>query len=103
MRELRLTAAAVNILREMPRFEGCAYVVPNPATRRPYRALNQSWDVVKAKAMLPHLELDDLRYCDLGTEIWEERLLSLVQQEESEPLAFADQKIGGASAPVSAF
>jgi diguanylate cyclase (GGDEF)-like protein/PAS domain S-box-containing protein len=87
MRELRLTGAAVNLLRELPRFENCGYVVPNPATRKPYRTLTQSWDVVKVKAMLPHLELDDLRYCDLGTAIWEERLFGLLQHdEEGEPI-----------------
>ena len=82
LRELRLTGAAVNLLRELPRFGDCCYVVPNPATKKPYRSLTQSWDVVKAKAMLPHLELDDLRYCDLGTEIWEQRLLALLQEDE---------------------
>ena len=82
MRELRLTLAALKLLSELPRFENCCYAVPNPATKKPYRSLNQSWDVVKAKAMLPHLELDDLRYCDLGTAAWEERLLTLLQQDE---------------------
>jgi|GEM_PF-116199 len=82
MRELRLTEAAVSLLGHLPRFEECPYVVPNPATKKPYRSLNQSWDVVKAKAMLPHLELDDLRYCDLGTEVWEDRLLTILQQDE---------------------
>jgi hypothetical protein len=82
MRELRLTAAALKLLRELPRFVDCCYVVPNPATRKPYRSLTQSWDAVKAKAMLPHLELDDLRYCDLGTAAWEERLLALLHQDD---------------------
>jgi integrase len=85
LRELRLTDAAVRLLQDLPRFNDCPYVVPNLATKKPYRSLNQSWDVVKAKAMLPHLELDDLRYCDLGTAPWEERLLGLLQQEEERP------------------
>jgi diguanylate cyclase (GGDEF)-like protein len=90
LRELRLTDAALSLLRELPRFDNCLYVVPNPGTKKPYRSLNQSWDVVKVKAMLPHLELDDLRYCDLGTEIWEERLLALLQgEEDAEPAAAA--------------
>jgi diguanylate cyclase (GGDEF)-like protein len=90
MRELCLTQAAVSLLRDLPSFEGCPHVVPNPATRKPYRSLNQSWDVVKAKAMLPHLELDDLRYCDLGTEVWEGRLLTLLHQsDEDAPIVIA--------------
>jgi integrase len=83
-RELGLTAAAVSLLQALPRLEDCPYVVPNPATRKPYRSLNQSWDVVKAKALLPHLELDDLRYCDLGTEIWEAKLLAYLHQSEED-------------------
>jgi integrase len=86
-RELRLTDAAVTLLGYLPRLKDCAYVVPNPATKKPYRSLNQSWDVVKAKAMLPHLELDDLRYCDLGTDVWEERLLACLHENEGEPAA----------------
>jgi diguanylate cyclase (GGDEF)-like protein len=86
VRELRLTDAAVSLLSSLPRYGESCYVVPNPATKKPYRSLNQSWDVVKAKAGLPHLELDDLRYCDLGTAIWEERFLALLQQEESAPV-----------------
>jgi integrase len=86
-RELHLTGAAVALLRELPRFSGCDFVVPNPATKKPYRSLNQSWNVVKVRAMLPHLELDDLRYCDLGTAIWEERFLALLQPEEDSEAA----------------
>jgi integrase len=91
LRELSLSEAAIRLLRDLPRFDDCLHVVPNPATKKPYRSLNQSWDVVKAKASLPHLELDDLRYCDLGTAVWEERLLSLLQQEdETAPAALAE-------------
>jgi integrase len=79
-RELRLNDAAVSLLRDLPRHGDTFFVVPNPATKKPYRSLNQSWDVVKVKALLPHLELDDLRYCDLGTAIWEDRLLSILDQ-----------------------
>jgi integrase len=89
IRELRLSEAAVGLLQGLPRLEDSPYVVPNPATKKPYRSLNQSWDVVKAKAMLPHLELDDLRYCDLGTEVWEQRLLACLDQPEEIALAAA--------------
>ena len=90
-RELRLSVAAVELLRELPRFDDGCYLVPNPTTNKPYRSLTQSWGVVKAKAMLPHLELDDLRYCDLGTAIWQERLLALLTQDECDVLARLDQ------------
>jgi diguanylate cyclase (GGDEF)-like protein len=82
VRELRLTSAALRLLGELPRFQDCRYVVPNPATKKPYRSLTQSWEVVKSRALLPHLELDDLRYCDLGAEVWEGQLLALLARDE---------------------
>jgi integrase len=82
-RELRLTPAAVKLLNQLQRFDGCSYVVPNPATKKPYRSLTQSWDVVKSKAQLPQLELDDLRYCELGSAIWEDQLLAVLQDDDA--------------------
>jgi integrase len=84
-RELKLTPPAVTLLQRLPRFQACRYVVPNPATKRPYRSLSQSWDVVKAKALLPHLELDDLRYCDLGVAPWTDRLLDVIFADDDQP------------------
>lgn len=82
MRELHLSSSAAALLHRIPRFEDCNYVVPNPATRKPYRSLTQSWEVVKAKAALTHLELDDLRYCHFSARVWDEELLKLVQEQE---------------------
>ncbi len=81
-RQLHLTTAAVALFERLPRFETCPYVVPNPSTRKPYRSLTQSWDAAKARANLAHLELDDLRYCHFGTEIWNDQLLPLVRKLE---------------------
>ena len=80
-RDLDISSAALRFLDSLPRLPDCCYVVPNPATMRPYRSLTQSWDVVKARASLPHLELDDLRYCDLEETIWEQRLLPLLSRD----------------------
>jgi integrase len=82
MRELYLSSSAIALLARMPRFDNCDYVVPNPATRKPYRSLTQSWEVVKAKAGLTQLELDDLRYCHFGPQVWDDQLLKLVQEHE---------------------
>ncbi len=79
VRELRLTVAALILLAELPRWPGCAYLVPNPATKRPYRSVNRSWEAARKEAGLTCIELDDLRYCDLGTAVWEERLLDVAR------------------------
>ena len=73
-REHRLTDSAVALLRDRPKLGECTYVLPNLSTRKPYRSLTQSWEVVKDRAHLNHLELDDLRDCNFGEREWDEQL-----------------------------
>jgi diguanylate cyclase (GGDEF)-like protein len=80
VRELRLSKAAVALLRELPRWDNCPYLIANPATLKPYQSVLRSWEVARSKAGLPHLEIDDLRYCDLGASVWESRLLGVVRE-----------------------
>jgi hypothetical protein len=68
----------------LPRLDGCAYILPNPTTKKPYRTLTQSWDVAKTKSALLQLELEDLRYCRLDQTVWREQLQDLLQQSESQ-------------------
>ena len=65
-RQLRLTQTAITVLERLPRWPGCRFILPNPSTMRVYRSIQASWEAVKKKAGLPHIELDDLRHCDLG-------------------------------------
>jgi diguanylate cyclase (GGDEF)-like protein len=81
VRELRLVPAALRILADLPRTKGSAYILPNPTTGRPYGAITKSWEVVKRKADLEHLELDDLRYCDFSDDAWTGRLHGLISGE----------------------
>jgi integrase len=73
-RQHRLTSAAMSLLSDLPRFGDCLFVLPNLATRKPYQSLTKSWEVVKQRAELAHLELDDLRDCNFGEEEWEKEL-----------------------------
>lgn len=57
-----LAQAAIDLLNEVPRFEGCPYVVPNPATKKPYTTLKSAWRVVIKRAKLPGLRQHDLRH-----------------------------------------
>jgi integrase len=78
-REMRLSSAAITLLAELPRWDSCPYLIANPATLKPYQSIMRSWDMVRSKAGLPYLEIDDLRYCDLGNAVWENRLLAVVR------------------------
>jgi diguanylate cyclase (GGDEF)-like protein len=84
-RMLRLSAPAVAVLAELPRWENCPYLIANPTTLKPYQSVMRSWDMVRSKAGLPYLEIDDLRFCDLGTAAWENQLLAVVREDPSEP------------------
>jgi hypothetical protein len=92
----------VALLAEMPRWEGCAWLVPNPATRRPYRSVGRSWEAAKGEAGLGQLELDDLRYCDLGSALWEERLLDIALDIADVPPAEAAACPGAEAGPAIA-
>jgi diguanylate cyclase (GGDEF)-like protein len=77
-RQHSLNAAAHKLLSELSRLGDCPYVLPNLATRKPYQTLTRSWEVVKRRANLPHLELDDLRDCDFGERDWEDALAPIL-------------------------
>jgi integrase len=76
VRTVALTQALQTLLSELPRWDDCPYLIANPNTRRPYSSLARSWDAVRIKAGLPYIELDDLRYCNLGV-FTQHRLLEI--------------------------
>jgi integrase len=61
-RHVPLSKAALEILNQLPRFEGCPYVVPNPETLKPYVQIHKSWDNARKAAGLPDVRLHDLRH-----------------------------------------
>jgi integrase len=61
-RHVPLSNAAVEVLRNLPRWEGCPYVIPNPKSRKPYRQIWRSWETARNLAGLPGLRLHDLRH-----------------------------------------
>ncbi|URD60409.1 EAL domain-containing protein [Sphingomonas sp. KRR8] len=85
-RELALNQPALDLLKRLPQIADCPFALPNPTTRKPYRSLTQSWEVVKARAGLPHLELDDLRYSRFAVATWREQLDAFVQQDSDDTL-----------------
>jgi integrase len=101
IRELRLGGAALTLLAALPRWDGCSYLVPNPATKRPYRSVTRSWEAARSEAGLTYLELDDLRYCDLGNAVWEGRLLDIARDVADCAGADGAGRGGGEGHPVA--
>jgi len=61
-RYVPLSTAAIEILSQLRRWEGCPYVLPNPHTRRPFSGMHFSWDKARKKAGLPDVRMHDLRH-----------------------------------------
>jgi diguanylate cyclase (GGDEF)-like protein len=64
-RRVELSRDAIRVIRKLPRWEGCPFLLANPATKKPYRSFSTSWDTARMKADLADVEIDDLRFCDL--------------------------------------
>ncbi|MEM9500595.1 MAG: EAL domain-containing protein [Pseudomonadota bacterium] len=62
-REVRLSNEAIDLIDELPRLDGCPYLLANPKTGMPYKSFASSWQTVLEKADLYGLEIDDVRNC----------------------------------------
>jgi len=61
-RHVPLSQVALEILAQLPRFEGCPYVVPNLDTLKPFVQLHRAWDNARKAAGLPDVRMHDLRH-----------------------------------------
>jgi integrase len=61
-RRVPISKAAIDVLEQVPRFEGCPYVVPNPESLEPFKDIYQSWDTARKRAGLPEVRMHDLRH-----------------------------------------
>ena len=61
-RRVPLSDAALDILNQMPKFENCPYLVPNPDSLRPFVTIKRAWQTARDEAKLPGLRLHDLRH-----------------------------------------
>ncbi len=61
-RNVPLSSSAIEVLRSLERREGCPYVVPNPATLRPWGNLHHQWDAIRKSAGLDGVRIHDLRH-----------------------------------------
>ena len=61
-RHVPLSIIVIEILAQLPRWDGCPYVVPNPRTRLPYKSIYCSWNSARKEAGMPEVRMHDLRH-----------------------------------------
>ena len=61
-RHVPLSDEAIAVLKAVPRFKDCPYIVPNPKTMKPFTAFFNSWDSARRAARLPDVRVHDLRH-----------------------------------------
>ncbi|MDO7833671.1 site-specific integrase [Sphingobium sp. HBC34] len=61
-RHVPLSQPAIDVLKAVPRFDHCPYVLPNPETKLPYVTVKHSWQTARKEAVLPDLRIHDLRH-----------------------------------------
>lgn len=66
-RHVPLSKAAMEVLEQLPRFEGCPYVIPNPDTLKPYASTFYGWNTARKAAGLPDVRMHDLRHSFAST------------------------------------
>lgn len=61
-RHVPLSDDAVAVLKSLPRYDECAFILPNPKTMKPFRNFFNSWDSARKAAGLPDVRVHDLRH-----------------------------------------
>ena len=61
-RTIALNAAAMDVLRSIPRLDLNPYILPSPLTGEPSPSLFFPWERIRTRAGLPDLRLHDLRH-----------------------------------------
>lgn len=57
-----LSNAVLQLLEQVPRFEGCPHIFPNPKTRKPYQFIYHAWNTARRRAGLEDVRIHDLRH-----------------------------------------
>jgi integrase len=75
-----ISDGVIELLKSVPRFDGCDIVFPNPKTLKEYSTSLNAWITVRDKAGLPGLRMHDLRHSFASFLINSGRSLYEVQQ-----------------------
>ena len=61
-RYVPLSEQAMAIINNLPCWDNCEWVIPNPKTRLPYNTVKRAWDTARVAAGMPDLRIHDLRH-----------------------------------------
>jgi integrase len=61
-RYVPLSAEALRVIDQLPRFGACPYLLPNPETLKPFVSIKHGWQMARRRALLPDLHIHDLRH-----------------------------------------
>lgn len=61
-RHVPLSQPALAVIDQLPRFNGCPWLVPNPVTRKPYTDLKRAFDTARRAAGLRDVTIHTLRH-----------------------------------------
>jgi len=61
-RHVPLPNAALEILNQLPRWDGRPYVIPNPETMKPHVQIHRAWNNARVAAGLSDVRIHDLRH-----------------------------------------
>lgn len=61
-RHVPLSEGVIQLLGQVPRMADCAYVVPNPKSKKPYVSIFCSWNTARKNAGMADLRMHDLRH-----------------------------------------
>ena len=61
-RHIPIPVAVLKVLDQLPRRDGCPYLVPNPDTVKPLVQIHKAWDKARIAVGLPDLRMHKLRH-----------------------------------------
>jgi integrase len=62
LRHVPLSDAVIEVLKSLPRFDECPYLIPNPNTLKPFNTIYHSWNTARNRAEMSDLRMHDLRH-----------------------------------------
>lgn len=77
-RSLSIDPSTIALLRALPRWGGCPFIIANPQTKKAHRSFARSWDSARVKAGLPYMEIHELTFFDLAGLFTSDELLEAV-------------------------
>jgi integrase len=61
-RHVPLSQPALDLILQLPRFDKCPWLLPNPRTRKPFTDIKHPWETAREAAGLDGLRIHDLRH-----------------------------------------